>query len=278
MSSVSDAELAPATAAEPGRRGDRPAGITDNLVGRLLLQAVLPLALIALWWVTSADSDSLYYPPLSEVVEALDEDWLFEQVSTDLLPSLGRFAAGYALAGGIGIAAGVALGLTPWLRHGSQAVTEFLRALPPPLLLPFALVTFGTTNTAKVFVIALGSVWPVLLNTVDGVRGVDHEKLEMARSFRLSPPQRVAWVMLPAASPRIVAGLRIALSVALILMVISEMQGSSNGLGYQVLSAQRSFDTAGMFAGIVVIGLVGVILNTVFLAVEHRALRWHQGV
>jgi ABC-type nitrate/sulfonate/bicarbonate transport system permease component len=251
--------------------------ITDHPVGRLLLQALLPVALIALWWVTSANSDSLYYPPLSEVVEALEEQWLFEQVGTDLLPSLGRFAAGYALAGALGIAAGVALGLVPWLRSGSQAVTEFLRALPPPLLLPFALVTFGTTNTAKVFVIALGSVWPVLLNTVDGVRGVDHEKLEMARSFRLSPAQRVAWVMLPAASPRIVAGLRIALSVALILMVISEMQGSSNGLGYQVLSAQRSFDTAGMFAGIVVIGLVGVILNTVFLAMEHRALRWHQG-
>jgi ABC-type nitrate/sulfonate/bicarbonate transport system permease component len=252
--------------------------LTGTWPGRLLLQAVLPIALLVLWWVTSAGSDSLYYPPLSEVVEALDEQWVFEQVGTDLMPSLGRFAAGYLLAGVVGIAAGVGLGLTPWLRRGTQAVTEFLRALPPPLLLPFAIVTLGTTNTAKVFVIALGSVWPVLLNTVDGVRGVDHEKLEMARSFRLSPAQRVGWVMLPAASPRIVAGLRIALSVALILMVISEMQGSSNGLGYRVLDAQRSFDTAGMFAGIVVIGLVGVILNTVFLAAEHRALRWHQGL
>jgi ABC-type nitrate/sulfonate/bicarbonate transport system permease component len=252
--------------------------VIDRWLGRLVLQAVLPIVLLVLWWVTSANSESLYYPPLSEVVEALDEQWLFEQVGTDLMPSLGRFAAGYLLAGLVGIAAGVGLGLAPWLRRGTQAVTEFLRALPPPLLLPFAIVTFGTTNTAKVFVIALGSVWPVLLNTVDGVRGVDHEKLEMARSFRLSPAQRIGWVMLPAASPRIVAGLRIALSVALILMVISEMQGSSNGLGYQVLNAQRSFDTAGMFAGIVVIGLVGVILNTAFLAVEHRTLRWHQGL
>jgi ABC-type nitrate/sulfonate/bicarbonate transport system permease component len=252
--------------------------VTGHPLGRVLLQALLPIALVALWWVTSSGSDSLYYPPLSEVVEALGEQWVFEQVSSDLLPSLGRFGAGYVLAGVAGIAAGVALGLVPWLRRSTQAVTEFLRALPPPLLLPFTLVTFGTTNAAKVFVIALGSVWPVLLNTVDGVRGVDHEKLEMARAFRLTPAQRVRWVMLPAASPRIVAGLRIALSVALILMVISEMQGSSNGLGYRVLDAQRSFDTAGMFAGIVVIGLVGVILNTVFLAAEHRALRWHQGL
>jgi ABC-type nitrate/sulfonate/bicarbonate transport system permease component len=252
--------------------------VTTHPLGRLALQAVMPLALIGLWWVTSTGSESLYYRPIPDVLEALDEQWLFEQVSSDLVPSLRRFAAGYGLAGLAGIAAGVALGLAPWLRRGTQAVTELLRAVPPPLLLPFAIVTFGTTDTAKVFVIALGAVWPVLLNTVDGVRGVDHEKLEMARSFRLSRAQQVRWVMLPAATPRIMAGLRIALSVALILMVISEMRGASNGLGYRVLEAQRGLDTAGMTAGIVVIGLLGVVLNIVFLTVERRALRWHQGL
>jgi ABC-type nitrate/sulfonate/bicarbonate transport system permease component len=126
-------------------------------------------------------------------------------------------------------------------------------------------------------VIALGSVWPVLLNTVAGVRGVDAEALEMARSFGLSPAQRVGRVVLPAASPRILVGMRTALSIAIILMVISEMRASTNGLGFRVLDAQRSFDTAGMFAGIIVLGLVGVVLNTAFVAVERRTMRWYQG-
>jgi ABC-type nitrate/sulfonate/bicarbonate transport system permease component len=251
--------------------------LTRRWWGRLLLQALLPVALIALWWSTSADSTSLYYPPLREVVDALREQWLFDRVGTDLVPSLGRLGVGYALAVAAGVSGGLALGLWPWLRRATQAVTEFQRAVPPPLLLPFALVVLGTGNDAKVVVIALGSVWPVLLNTIDGVRGVDAEALEMARSFGLSPAQRVRRVVLPAASPRILVGMRTALSIAIILMVISEMRGSSNGLGFRVLDAQRSFDTAGMFAGIIVLGLVGVVLNSVFVIVERRAMRWYQG-
>jgi len=123
----------------------------------------------------------------------------------------------------------------------------------------------------------LGSVWPVLLNTVDGIRGVDPESIDMARSFGLSRWQRVGRVMLPAASPQIMVGLRTALSIAIILMVISEMQASSNGLGYKVLEAQRSFDVAGMFAGIIVIGVVGVLLNVLFVAGERRLMAWHHG-
>jgi ABC-type nitrate/sulfonate/bicarbonate transport system permease component len=246
-------------------------------VGRALLQALLPVGLVWLWWVTSADSTSRFYPPLREVVEALQAQWVFEQVGSDLLPSLGRLGVGYLLACLTGIGLGLALGLLPGLRRATQPVTEFLRALPPPLLLPVAIVTLGIGNNSKVFVIALGSVWPVLLSTTAGVRGVDPLALEMARSFGLGPGQRVRRVMLPAASPQIVAGLRTALSIAIILMVISEMQASSNGLGYRVLEAQRSFDAAGMFAGIVVIGLVGVVLNGAFVLSERRLMRWYHG-
>ena len=252
--------------------------VTRHPLGRLILQAVVPLCLVALWWVTSANSTSLYYPPLRKALKSLNEQWLFEQVGSDLLPSLGRFGVGYALAGTVGVGAGLALGLVPWLRRATSPVVEFQRALPPPLLLPFAFVLIGADNTGRVFVIALGSVWPVLLNTIDGVRGVHPEALEMARSFGLSPPQRVWRVVLPAASPRIMVGLRTALSIAIILMVISEMRAASNGLGFRVLSAQRSFDTAGMFAGIIVIGFVGVVLNGVFVLAERRIMGWYRGV
>ena len=244
---------------------------------RLVLQLVVPAALVALWWATSADSTSFFYPPLADIVGSLREDWLFEQVTTDLLPSLVRFTAGYLLAAISGIGLETLIGLSRRLRMATQPVTEFLRAIPPTLLLPFAIVTVGIGNDSKILVIALGSMWPVLLNTIDGVRGVDPEMLDMARSFRIGRRMRVFRVIIPAASPKITVGLRTALSVALILMIISEMQGSTNGLGFQVLRAQRSFDSAGTYAGVVVIGIVGLIVNIGFVAVESRIMRWHRG-
>jgi ABC-type nitrate/sulfonate/bicarbonate transport system permease component len=245
--------------------------------GRLALQAVLPVTLIALWWVTSAGSRSTFYPPLSRVVTAFRREWLFARVGSDLLPSLARFGAGFVLAALLGIAAGTAIGLSPRLRLLTRPATELMRAIPPPLLLPFVLVTLGASDASKVAVIVLGAVWPGLLNVIDGVRGVDPVMLDMAASFRLPRSARIRRVVLPAASPQIAVGLRTGLAVALILMVISEMQGASNGLGFRVLTAQRSFDTPAMFAGIIVIGLVGLIVNSVFVRAERRALRWYHG-
>ena len=251
--------------------------MTRSGPGRLALQLVLPAALIALWWWTSESSTSIYYPPLSRVLDSLQEDWIFEQVDTDLVPSLGRFTAGYAIAAAAGIVAGTLIGLAPRVRQASQPVTEFVRSIPPPLLLPFALAVWGLGNASKIAVIALGSVWPVLLNTIDGVRGVDRETLDMARGFGLGGRMRITHVILPAASPKIAVGMRTALSVALILMVISEMVGSTNGLGFQVLSAQRSFDVPGTYAGVIVIGIVGLVVNLGFLVAEGWIMRWHRG-
>jgi sulfonate transport system permease protein len=246
-------------------------------LGRLALQLVLPAGLVALWWWTSQNSTTFYYPPLSRVVDRLREDWLFDQVGSDLLPSLGRFTAGYLLAAAAGIGLGTLIGLAPRLRMAGQPVIEFVRSIPPPLMLPFAIVVLGLGNDSKIAVIALGSVWPVLLNTVDGVRGVDPLMLDMARSFGMSRRTQVTRVMLPAASPKIAVGMRTALSIGLILMIISEMQGTTNGLGFQVLNAQRSFDSAGTYAGVIVIGVVGLIVNLGFVLVEARIMRWHRG-
>ena len=251
--------------------------MTRSWAGRLALQLVLPAALIALWWWTSESSTSIYYPPLSRILESLQDDWLFEQVGSDLLPSLGRFTAGYLLAVAAGIVVGTLIGLAPRVRQASQPVTEFVRSIPPPLLLPFALAVFGLGNSSKVAVIAVGSVWPVLLNTIDGVRGVDPQTLDMARSYGLRRGMRITHVILPAASPKIAVGMRTALSVALILMVISEMIGSTNGLGFQVLSAQRSFDVPGTYAGVIVIGVVGLVVSLGFVVAEGWIMRWHRG-
>lgn len=250
--------------------------MTRTRPGRLALQLVLPAALVALWWWSSRDSGSYLNPPLSEVVDSLGDDW-FGRLSSDLLPSLRRFTLGYLLAAILGVAAGTLIGLAPRLRRASQPVTEFVRSVPPPLLFPFALVAFGVDDGSKVALIVLGSIWPVLLNTADGVRGVDPQVVDVARSFGLSRPMQLSHVILPAASPKIVAGLRIALSVALLLMVVSEMRAGTNGLGFQIRAAQRSFDTAETYAGVIVVGAFGLLVNLVFLSVESRLMRWHRG-
>lgn len=250
--------------------------VARTWVGRLVLKLALPVGLVALWWWASRDSTSYLNPPLAEVVASLRDDWL-GRLHSDLVPSLRRFAVGYLLAAALGVAGGTALGLAPRLRRASRPVTEFVRSVPPPLLFPFALVVFGIGDDSKVALIVLGSLWPVLLNTADGIRGVDVQVVDVARSFGLGRPMQVSHVLLPAASPKIVAGLRIALSVALLLMVVSEMRAGTNGLGYQIRAAQRSFDTAETYAGVIVIGTVGLLANLAFVAVESRLMRWHRG-
>lgn len=251
--------------------------------GRAILLVIGPAFLIFLWWWTSKDSTSYLYPPLTDILKTLREDWLYDdgelssQLAEDLVPSMKRFSLGYLLAGVAGVALGTVLGLVRFLRRASLPVTEFLRSIPPPMFLSFIIVTVGIGDDAKVALIVLGSMWPVVLNTADGVRGVDPEAVDMARGFGLSRRMQLSHVILPAASPKIMVGLRTALSVALILMVISEMSGATNGLGFQTLSAQRRFDSAATYAGVIVIGVIGLAVNLAFLAMERWIMRWHRG-
>ncbi len=148
--------------------------------------------------------------------------------------------------------------------------------LPPPVLIPVLLVAVGLGDTTKVAVIALGALFPVLASTADGVRSVDEVSLETARAFHLTRGARRA-VVLRAATPQIFAGARQALSISLILMVVSEMVMSTDGIGYTVIQFQRTFAVTEMWAGVLVLGGLGIVLIKLFEAVERRALRWHRG-
>ncbi|SDJ74249.1 ABC transporter permease [Nonomuraea jiangxiensis] len=244
----------------------------------LALQLVVPVVLLAgIWWWTG-QAGSFYFPPASEVARYFADLWLFERVGGDVLPSLGRMFAGYAIAVVVGMVLGTALGLSRLLRTAADPVVQFLRALPPPALIPFALLLFGAGDWSKVFIIALGTVWPILLNTIDGVRGVESQLLDAARSFQIPAGARLTRIVLPAATPRIFAGMRTSLSIAIILMVVSEMVASDNGIGYFVLESQRSFAIPEMWTGIVLLGVLGFVLNWLFVVMEARVLFWHRGL
>jgi ABC-type nitrate/sulfonate/bicarbonate transport system permease component len=241
------------------------------------LEFAVPLLLLVLWGLLSANSDTYYFPPLTDILETFMDTWVFERVQSDVVPSLTRLALGYGIACVVAITVGLALGLSRPLRRATDPIVQFLRAIPPPALLPFGILVLGVGNSMKIFIIAFVCLWPVLLNTIDGVAGVDPTLRETARVYDIGPVDRVLRVTLPAAAPQIFAGMRTALSLALILMVISEMVASTNGIGYFVLQAQRSFAIPEMWSGILLLGILGYVLNAVFLLAERRVLRWHRG-
>ena len=246
-------------------------------VAEVGLEIAVPVVILVGLFAWSASSETFYFPPLSEVFQRFADNWLFERVGSDVWPSLRRMALGYAIAVAIAVAVGTALGSSTMLRRATAPVVEFLRSIPPPALLPFAIVVIGVGDDMKVFIIAFVCVWPVLLNTIDGINGIDPTLKDTARVYGISGADRLLRLTLPAASPQIFAGMRLSLSLALILMVISEMVASTNGIGFFVLQSQRSFAIPEMWSGILLLGILGYLLNLIFVLVERRVLAWHRG-
>jgi ABC-type nitrate/sulfonate/bicarbonate transport system permease component len=244
------------------------------------------IALVALWQVVAAGAHALFFPPPSAIAAQMvilwlsgppDHLFLTHAVARDVVPSLERIAIGWTIAAVIGVAAGVVIGRSTVISRLLNPILQFLRSTPGPALVPVFLVLLGTGSTMRIALIAFGSLWPVLLNTIDGVRSVDPVQLETARSFGLPLTARLRYVILPAAMPRIFAGLRVAVSLALILMVVSELVASTDGLGHAIYIAQNAYLMPDMWAGIVLVGILGCGLNALFVAVEYRALFWYRG-
>lgn len=252
----------------------------------LLARWVVLAGLVVLWELVTKQADDPFFPRPSVIAGAIHERWLSgppsrlflsAAVRHDVLPSLLRLLAGFGIAALAGIAIGVALGRSQRLSEYVAPVLHFLRAVPPPALLPVFIVLIGLGSSMQVSVIVFGVIWPILLNSADGARAVPATQVETARAFRVSRARWLFGVLLPSASPKIFAGLRISLSLAVILMVISEQLGSSNGLGRSLVDAQRAFSLRDMWAVIVLLGILGYLLNSALLAVERRLLRWHLG-
>jgi ABC-type nitrate/sulfonate/bicarbonate transport system permease component len=240
------------------------------------LEVLVPLALVGLWAVWSARQRSYYFPPLGDILSAFRHAWLFERVGSDVLPSLGRMGLGFAIASTVGVSLGMALGRSRRGRRAATPFVEFLRAIPPPALIPIGLVAFGIGDGMKVFIIGVVCVWPILLNTIDGAAGIDPALEEVTRVYGIDRRDRIRHVLLPAAGPQIFAGLRAAVPLALIVMVISEMVASTNGIGYFILEAQRTFAIPEMWSGILLLGILGFTLNGATVLIERRVLRWHR--
>lgn len=245
---------------------------------RAAVTLALPVVLVAAWWFTSAGSQNFYFPPLQSILQTFGKLWFSPDAVHNVVPSLLRFSAGYCAAAVLGIALGVPIGASRNLRNLLEPVLEFLRAIPPPVLVPVLILFAGLGNEMKALVIVFGCIWPVLLNTVAGVRALDEVLAEVVRSYRIGVFARLWHFVLPGASPQIFTGLRQSISIGIILMVISEMFAASDGIGFALVQYQRSFAIPEMWSGIILLGIIGIALSLIFRAIEAWLLGWYHGL
>lgn len=243
----------------------------------VLLGALVFVAALAIWEAWARSAESFYFPPVSEIGrEALDV-WPSADFLTAVGASLKRLAAGYAIGATAGVSIGLAMGSSRRVRSTLGPTTEFLRALPVIAVVPIAIILLDDGDAMRIAVITFGVFFPVLIATVAGVRGVPPEIRDTAALLHLGKVERTTRVYLPAALPTIFAGLRTALSIGLVLVVIAEFTGTGDGLGVYIWTQRFLFDVQAMYAGILFLGLLGYVLNVLLLVLERRMLAWHYG-
>lgn len=235
------------------------------------------LAVVVLWWVLSAGSTSPFFPPLRDIVHRLYDLWIVGDTAKTLEPSLIHFAIGYFVAGVLGVALGAFLWRFPRLSQALSPFLYFVYVIPAVAILPAVMAIMGIGASMKVTIVILAAIWPTLLNTLDGMRGIDPVKLDTAKVLHMSSARTVRSVVLPGAMPQIMAGLRYSLQIAVIMMVVSEFVASTSGIGFFILDAQERFAVTDMWTGIIVLGIVGSALAFLFLAIERVVLFWYIG-
>jgi len=240
---------------------------------------VVLAALLVVWEAVSRAGivNTIYVPPITKIAGELARLIANGELAKHLGGSALRFFLGFGAATVLGLAVGLAMG---YFRAGYlllEPLIELLRPLPPPAIIPIAILFLGIENQMKIFVITFACFFPIVVNTVQGVAGIDRVLIDTARTFGLATREILWKIVLPSASPNIVAGMRISLAIALILTVISEMVASNDGIGFFILDTERAFRIADMYAGIFTLMVVGYLINRLFVAVEARALAWYFG-
>jgi sulfonate transport system permease protein len=235
------------------------------------------LAAALLAWKLAADSkviNPLWFPGPERSLAVL-WTWL---VSGEIWDPLGktvwRMFAGWLTATVVGVVVGAAIASSRVARELFEPSAEFLRPLPASAVLPPAVLLLGLSDAMIIFVVAFGSVWPILLGAIHGFKSLDPRLVEVARMLKLSAWQRTLKFALPNALPDIFAGMRVSIAIALIITVASEMLSSQPGIGHLMLVAARAFRSTDIFAGIAVLGILGFLTNTAMQKLEDWLLRW----
>ncbi|MCM2562914.1 ABC transporter permease [Lutimaribacter sp. EGI FJ00015] len=237
---------------------------------------VVFVALIALveWGTRSGWISNLTLPRPSDVAQTLIDLWQSGLFLQHVLPSLSRLAVGSAMGVTAGIAVGVLIGLFSLARAGLVPLVAALFPIPKIALLPLFVIWFGIDEGSKYALIALGTFTPTVVATFGAVDNVDRTLIRMGQSFGLPWASTVRKIVLPGAMPGILSGMRISLSIGIILLVAAEMLGAEYGIGAYILEAGSLYDLERLFAGVVILSVLGVVVSWTIGRVEQRMLRW----
>jgi ABC-type nitrate/sulfonate/bicarbonate transport system permease component len=251
-------------------------GRADVVVG-----AASAMVFVALWAMlarTHVLNTVLVPAPVTVVVTAAEMIREGYPEATPLLShvaaSVARIGAGFGLAVAVAVPAGIVIGTVPMFFDLAWPIVAFFRTLPTVSLIPLAIMALGIGEVSKVALIAVGCFWMILAHVVDGVRLVEPALLRAARALGATRAQTLAWVVLPAAVPRMVTGLRLGLGVAFMVLVAAEMVASESGLGFLIVDGRRFFRTDVVLIGMVLIGALGALFAATFDVIERRLLSW----
>ncbi len=295
-----EAEVRSGAQAEAGRpeRRRRSREFWRNRWNRHAVGMVVPLLAIVLWqWVAAngwvhpqvlpAPLDVWrkwveYLLPLVPYAEYTEGGWcawaLSGELPMDIWASMVRVVLGFAIGAGLALPLGLAMGASRTVYAWMNPFVQILRPIPPIAYIPLAILWFGLGNPPAVFLIALGAFFPVLMNTIAGVRHVDGIYLRAARNLGAGGTTMFLRVILPAAVPYILSGVRIGIGTAFIVVIVSEMIAVNNGLGFRILEAREYFWSDKIIAGMITIGLLGLAIDVAMNRLNNHLLRWHRGL
>lgn len=251
----------------------------------LLESAAVLFALLALWWCASHFEwvSKVFLPTpeatIASLLQGLNlapaaEGSPAGELAGFTASTVERMALGWLLASLAGMALGALIGISATARAWLQPTLEFIRPLPASAIIPLAISIFGLSPHMVLAVVAFGAMWPVLLATVHGFASVEPRLREVSTALQMGRLAFVCKLGLPSAMPDILAGMRLSMTVSLIVSVVGEMIASQSGLGQAILLAARSFRASELFAGIVLLGLIGFVSNALLGLAERRLLRW----
>jgi len=243
---------------------------------RRWLGVALIVALLSLWEASAREGwvISDYWPPFSLVARAALYGLGDKDMMSALLSTISRSALGYATGCGIGIILGISLGLNRWLRYLILPIVEIVRPIPAPAIIPPLILFLGVDDALKIFIVALACFFPVFTNAFAGVQSIDDTLLQTARTFRLNWTTTVFRIVFPASLPTLAAGLRSAVSIALVVGVIVEMIAGASGIGYFIVQMQYAMRPDVMYAAVIYLAAIGYLLNRAFLMLERKAIPW----
>lgn len=232
-----------------------------------------PLAVAAKWWASVLPAQAHDAAAQSWLVWALSGEMLHDAVA-----SLYRVVVGFLIGAVLALPLGLVMGASPRLYALFNPLIQVLRPIPPIAYIPLAILWFGLGNPPSFFLIAIGAFFPVMMNTIAGVRQVDGIYLRAARNLGVGQWTMFLRVILPAATPYILAGVRIGIGTAFIVVIVSEMIAVNDGLGFRILEAREFMWSDKIIAGMLTIGLLGLAIDTAVSRLNNHLLRWHRGL